>query len=252
MHLSLAWRMAQIRMLIKNKKPGGLSWRGHLRILSAPIRYQPLLFPDGSVIEKKCDAAIIDSREKLPHLGMPDDLNGKTLLDVGCAEGFFVRESIRRGASFARGCDINGDRLQIARDVAKAWGFQHCTEFRLCELTEVPNEWASDIVTCLAVGHHLHGGNRNIWHIISDTANDPPAFENMLAAVGKIANLSKHMTIWEYSYEYWGPHGPKPDNVDYTLLCRIWQEHGIYNRVEFKGLSQETDTKDRAVYHAFK
>ena len=36
--------------------------------------------------------------EKLPHFGLPNDLKGLRVLDIGCAEGFFSFEAERRGA----------------------------------------------------------------------------------------------------------------------------------------------------------
>jgi tRNA (mo5U34)-methyltransferase len=36
--------------------------------------------------------------EKLPYFGLPEDLTGKRVLDIGCAEGFFSFEAERRGA----------------------------------------------------------------------------------------------------------------------------------------------------------
>jgi tRNA (mo5U34)-methyltransferase len=36
--------------------------------------------------------------EKLPFFGLPEDLSGKRVLDIGCAEGFFSFEAERRGA----------------------------------------------------------------------------------------------------------------------------------------------------------
>jgi len=36
--------------------------------------------------------------EKLPYFGLPGDLTGKRVLDIGCAEGFFSFEAERRGA----------------------------------------------------------------------------------------------------------------------------------------------------------
>ena len=36
--------------------------------------------------------------DKLPYFGLPEDLTGKRVLDVGCAEGFFSFEAERRGA----------------------------------------------------------------------------------------------------------------------------------------------------------
>jgi tRNA (mo5U34)-methyltransferase len=36
--------------------------------------------------------------EKLPYFGLPEDLTGKRVLDIGCSEGFFAFEAERRGA----------------------------------------------------------------------------------------------------------------------------------------------------------
>ena len=37
-------------------------------------------------------------QDKLPHFGLPRDLTGMRVLDIGCAEGFFSFEAERRGA----------------------------------------------------------------------------------------------------------------------------------------------------------
>jgi tRNA (mo5U34)-methyltransferase len=37
-------------------------------------------------------------REKLPFFGLPEEMQGLRVLDVGCAEGFFSFEAERRGA----------------------------------------------------------------------------------------------------------------------------------------------------------
>src|SRR2546430_1194284 len=36
--------------------------------------------------------------DKLPHFGLPEDMTGMRVLDIGCAEGFFSFEAERRGA----------------------------------------------------------------------------------------------------------------------------------------------------------
>lgn len=38
------------------------------------------------------------AKEKLPYYGLPGDLTGARVLDIGCAEGFFAFEAERRGA----------------------------------------------------------------------------------------------------------------------------------------------------------
>src|SRR4051812_12432848 len=40
----------------------------------------------------------IDPRPRLPGLRLPDDLSGRTLLDIGAWDGFFSFEMERRGA----------------------------------------------------------------------------------------------------------------------------------------------------------
>ena len=50
--------------------------------------------------------------EKLPYFGLPDDLSGKRVLDIGCAEGFFSFEAERRGAREVIGIDSSPDSVR--------------------------------------------------------------------------------------------------------------------------------------------
>ena len=45
------------------------------------------------------------TEEKLPMLKMPTDLSGRSVLDIGCSEGYFGREAERRGAERILGID---------------------------------------------------------------------------------------------------------------------------------------------------
>ena len=57
--------------------------------------------------------------EKLPHFGLPDDLSGMRVLDIGCAEGFFSFEAERRGAKEVIAIDSFPDsvrRFDICRN----------------------------------------------------------------------------------------------------------------------------------------
>lgn len=71
------------------------------RVLLEPYWFHRIeLFP-GFHTPGWSDAA----REKLPYFGLPADLSGKRVLDVGCAEGFFSFEAERRGAREVIGID---------------------------------------------------------------------------------------------------------------------------------------------------
>lgn len=60
-----------------------------------------------------------DSQAKLQCLKFPEDMTGKSFLDLGCNEGFFCLEAKRRGASRVAGLDANVNAIQLARERAK-------------------------------------------------------------------------------------------------------------------------------------
>lgn len=66
--------------------------------------------------------------EKLPFFGLPDDMTGRRVLDIGCAEGFFSFEAERRGAKEVIAIDSFPDsvrRFNICRSAlnSKATAF---------------------------------------------------------------------------------------------------------------------------------
>lgn len=60
-------------------------------------------------------AADSRSREKLSALRLPENLSGKSVLDVGCNEGFFCGEAVKRGAAYVLGIDANESLIRKAR-----------------------------------------------------------------------------------------------------------------------------------------
>ena len=49
---------------------------------------------------------------------MPSDLTGKSVLDIGCSEGFFCRQVAKRGARRVVGIDTGLGRLMCASFMA--------------------------------------------------------------------------------------------------------------------------------------
>jgi SAM-dependent methyltransferase len=56
-----------------------------------------------------------DSSYKLTRLKMPADLTGKAILDIGCNEGFFCNQALKRGAEKVVGIDMDERFLAEAR-----------------------------------------------------------------------------------------------------------------------------------------
>jgi SAM-dependent methyltransferase len=56
-----------------------------------------------------------DSLRTLERIALPADLTGKSVLDLGCNEGFFCGEAARRGAKSVIGIDVDRAALETAK-----------------------------------------------------------------------------------------------------------------------------------------
>jgi tRNA (mo5U34)-methyltransferase len=82
-------------------------WIRH-QVEAEPYWFQKLEILPGFYSPGWSDAA----KEKLPYFGLPEDLTGKRVLDIGCAEGFFSFEAERRGAREVIGIDSFPDSVR--------------------------------------------------------------------------------------------------------------------------------------------
>jgi SAM-dependent methyltransferase len=98
----------------------------------------------------------------------PQDLSGKTVLDVGCYYGFFLHEARRRGAARVVGIEMDPERAAIAREIARLKG--DTVEIEQGDFMRIPMRERFDVVLCLNISHHL---------------DDPLAFFRKLAAASR-------------------------------------------------------------------
>lgn len=108
--------------------------------------------------------------EKLPFFGLPDDMSGMRVLDIGCCEGFFSFEAERRGAADVVAIDSFPEsirRFNICRSTlgSKATGY----------LTSVydlnPSNFGTfDLVMYFGVLYHLRHPLLSLQKIASVTA----------------------------------------------------------------------------------
>ena len=99
------------------------------------------------------------TQRKLRRLGLPDDLTGKSVLDVGCSDGFFAFECEKRGASRVVAFDDwsspyvdSPEGFRLARQILESKVEHHDLDL----LTLNPTELGQfDIVFCLGVLYHL-------------------------------------------------------------------------------------------------
>jgi len=85
-------------------------------------------------------------------------VTGKTILDVGCAEGLITLECVKRGALFARGAEIVKDHVDVANAFKRSLSNPKLSE-KLDFIEADANVWEPegryDVVLLLAVLHKL-------------------------------------------------------------------------------------------------
>jgi tRNA (mo5U34)-methyltransferase len=95
------------------------------------------------------------AREKLPYFGLPEDLTGKRVLDIGCAEGFFSFEAERRGAREVIGIDSFPDSVRRF-NITKAARQSNATAFLMNVYDLEPRRLGTfDLVLFYGVFYHL-------------------------------------------------------------------------------------------------
>lgn len=114
--------------------------------------YQSIKLTDDYVTPGETGTAEVD---KLDMMGLPLSLEGLSILDVGCNEGFYSFELEKRGA--APILAIDKDQSATDKFALVSQFFKSKVEFRQVDLMDLdPAEVGQfDIVLCLAVFHHL-------------------------------------------------------------------------------------------------
>jgi tRNA (mo5U34)-methyltransferase len=93
--------------------------------------------------------------DKLPFFGLPADLTGKRVLDIGCAEGFFTFEAERRGAREVVAIDSFPDSIRRFNLCRTAIGSK--ANAYLCNVYDLKPETFGtfDLVMFFGVLYHL-------------------------------------------------------------------------------------------------
>jgi SAM-dependent methyltransferase len=125
-----------------------------------PYSYQRMSLADGFFAPGK-DRSLTAQRI------LPDDLRGKSVLDLGCGYGYFSLEAARRGAARVLGVDISADNVLNARRFAAAGSLP--VEFRQGDVESEPLGESFDYVICLNVLHFLRSPSEMLSRLAAVT-----------------------------------------------------------------------------------
>ena len=116
-------------------------------------------------------------RRFAPHL--PQDLGGKSVLDIGCNAGFYSIEMKRRGADRVLGIDSDERYLQQARLASDTLGFEDIEFARLdvYDLAAIGEKF--DLVIFMGVLYHLRHPLLALDLIREHVAKDMLLFQSM-------------------------------------------------------------------------
>jgi tRNA (mo5U34)-methyltransferase len=126
---------------------------------------------------------------------IPDNLRGKTVLDIGCNGGFYSIEMKRRGAARVVGIDSDDDYLLQARLAAEICGVE--IELRNLSVYDVGALAEKfDVVLFMGVLYHLRHPLLALDLIRRHAAKDLFVFQSMQRGSNEVAAL-------EEDYEFW-------------------------------------------------
>jgi tRNA (mo5U34)-methyltransferase len=126
---------------------------------------------------------------------IPDNLEGKTVLDIGCNGGFYSIEMKRRGAARVVGIDSDDDYLLQARLAAEICGVE--IELRKLSVYDVGALAEKfDVVLFMGVLYHLRHPLLALDLIRRHVAKDLFVFQSMQRGSNEVASL-------EEDYEFW-------------------------------------------------
>ena len=130
---------------------------------------------------------------------LPDDLTGKSVLDVGCNGGFYVMEMKRRGAARVLGIDTDEFYLKQARFAAEVE--QLDIEFANLSVYDVGRlRETFDIVIFMGVLYHLRHPLLALDLIHEHVARDKLLFQSMQRGSTEVADVAPDYLITERAH----------------------------------------------------
>ena len=127
---------------------------------------------------------------------LPDDLTGKSVLDIGCNAGFYSLEMKRRGAERVLGVDFDERYLAQARFAAELRGVD--IDFRQLSVYDVGSLGEKfDLVIFMGVLYHLRHPLLALDLIREHVAKDLMLFQSMQRGSSAAMEVEPDYDFWE-------------------------------------------------------
>jgi tRNA (mo5U34)-methyltransferase len=159
---------------------------------------------------------------------LPEDLTGKSVLDIGCNAGFYSMEMKRRGAERVVGIDSDDRYLEQARFAAATLGYDNI-EFRNLSVYDVASLGERfDVVIFMGVLYHLRHPLLALDLIREHVAGDLLLFQSMQRGSMEVPDLKEDYPFEETAI-FDDPAYPKLHFVE-REYARDWTNWWVPNR----------------------
>lgn len=146
---------------------------------------------------------------------LPEDLSGRTVLDIGCNAGYYSIEMKRRGADRVVGIDFDDTYLAQARFAAEVLGadieFHQLSAYDVAQLRE-----KFDLVLFMGVFYHLRHPLLALDLIHEHVCRDLFVFQSMQRGSNGVAQ-------WDNDYHFW--QQDMFDDPTFPRMCFIEKKY---------------------------
>ena len=144
---------------------------------------------------------------------IPEDLTGKSVLDIGCNAGFYAMEMKRRGADRVLGLDTDVEYLEQAKFAANVNELK--IEFRKLSAYDVGQLGEQfDLVIFMGVLYHLRHPLLALDLIHEHVARDLLLFQSMQRGDSRIDRIEKNYDFWA-TEQFDSPGYPKMHFIEH-------------------------------------
>jgi tRNA (mo5U34)-methyltransferase len=160
--------------------------------------------------------------------GLPSDLSGKSVLDIGCNAGFYSIEMKRRGAERVLGIDSDERYLSQARLASEVLGFGDIEFARLDVYDVGALSERFDIVIFMGVLYHLRHPLLALDLIREHVAGDMLLFQSMQRGSKNVLSVDEDYPFTETDHFFEASY-PKLHFVEHEY-CGDWTNWWVPNR----------------------
>lgn len=157
---------------------------------------------------------------------VPQDLIGKTVLDIGCNAGYICFEAVRRGAKRVVGIDLKQDYVDQANFCAEVLGVD--VDFRVMSIYDLAQlDETFDVVFCVGILYHC-ADILSAVSSVSSAAADLLIVETAIEPIESDLPLVRYSRVSQFSPAFEGGNGlPGHWHPNFTALESFFAEQGF-------------------------